>query len=372
MTNWTKRREQGHDGQHVSVGRSAAAPARRGFLRRARQLPQHAPELVRRHRSLGLQHLAGRHLHRHVPASDGGAAEADRRPAARRAGPRPPRLRRLRQPASRRADRPQADGPPGGYGGRDVEFTGPATGDFRAVRPDDPAGTMVLSPAQAPRVRGRCPPARWRCPRGRGPRRTRRRRTRRTIPGTTPGSITRSSSTQSSSTRQQYAGPGGRATARGRELRRHGPRVRRPVRRAGALRRARPVRRPWLRPAGVPGPRLRRSARLRRPARLRGPRLRAGTGHGYAEQDYAGQGYSDQGYVDQGYVDQGYGAQGYADGVCGSGLLRSGLRRAGVRRAQAGVRPGSLLPFLVFGPALRQRVLPGPGLRRRLLLRPGL
>ena len=42
MTNWTKRREQGHDGQHVSVGRSSAAPARRGFLRRARQLPQHA------------------------------------------------------------------------------------------------------------------------------------------------------------------------------------------------------------------------------------------------------------------------------------------------------------------------------------------
>src|ERR1700752_3295400 len=35
---------------------------------------------------------------------------------------------------------------PGGYG---VEFTGPVTGDFRAVRPDDPTGTMVLSPAQA-------------------------------------------------------------------------------------------------------------------------------------------------------------------------------------------------------------------------------
>jgi hypothetical protein len=37
---------------------------------------------------------------------------------------------------------------PGGYS-RDAEFTGPVTGDFRAVRPDDPAGTMVLSPAQA-------------------------------------------------------------------------------------------------------------------------------------------------------------------------------------------------------------------------------
>ena len=113
VTNWTMRREQGHDEQHVSVGRSPTAPARRGFLRRARQLPQHAPELVRRHRSLGVQHLAGGHLHRYVPASDGGTAEADRRPAARRAGPRPPRPRRLRQPASRGADRSQADCPPG-------------------------------------------------------------------------------------------------------------------------------------------------------------------------------------------------------------------------------------------------------------------
>ena len=37
---------------------------------------------------------------------------------------------------------------PGGYGGREAEFTGPVTGDFRAVRSDDPAGTMVLTPAQ--------------------------------------------------------------------------------------------------------------------------------------------------------------------------------------------------------------------------------
>jgi len=35
---------------------------------------------------------------------------------------------------------------PGGYG-RDAEFTGPVTGDFRAVRPDDPAGPMALTPS---------------------------------------------------------------------------------------------------------------------------------------------------------------------------------------------------------------------------------
>src|SRR5215472_6905506 len=38
---------------------------------------------------------------------------------------------------------------PGGYGGREAEFTGPVTGDFRAIRSDDPSGTMVFSPAQA-------------------------------------------------------------------------------------------------------------------------------------------------------------------------------------------------------------------------------
>src|ERR1700761_6717416 len=36
---------------------------------------------------------------------------------------------------------------PGGYG-RDAAFTGPVTGDFRAVQADDPAGPMVLTPAQ--------------------------------------------------------------------------------------------------------------------------------------------------------------------------------------------------------------------------------
>src|SRR5215813_10926417 len=42
---------------------------------------------------------------------------------------------------------------PGGYG-REAEFTGPVTGDFRAVRSDDAAGTMVFSPAasQSPRA----------------------------------------------------------------------------------------------------------------------------------------------------------------------------------------------------------------------------
>src|SRR5580704_13856125 len=91
VTKWTKGREPGHDGHHVSVGRSAAAPARRGFLRRARQLPQHAVELVRGHWGLGLQYLAGRHLHRQLPAPDGGTAEAHRCLAARDAGRRPAR-----------------------------------------------------------------------------------------------------------------------------------------------------------------------------------------------------------------------------------------------------------------------------------------
>ena len=44
---------------------------------------------------------------------------------------------------------------PGGYG-REAEFTGPVTGDFRAIRAEDPAGTMVFNPspqgAQGPRA----------------------------------------------------------------------------------------------------------------------------------------------------------------------------------------------------------------------------
>ena len=148
-----KRRGQGHDEQHVSVGRSSTAPARRGFLRRARQLPQHAPELVRRHGSFRLQHLAGRHLHRYVPASDRGTAEADRRPAARRAGPRPPRLRRLCQSASRGTDRSKADRPPGRIRPR-RRVHGP--GDRRlprgaARRPARPDGA---DPGTAPRSAG--------------------------------------------------------------------------------------------------------------------------------------------------------------------------------------------------------------------------
>ena len=48
---------------------------------------------------------------------------------------------------------------PGYAGVRDVDFTGPATGDFRALRPEDQAGTMVFSPpsARGPRA---LPPAR--------------------------------------------------------------------------------------------------------------------------------------------------------------------------------------------------------------------
>jgi hypothetical protein len=37
---------------------------------------------------------------------------------------------------------------PGGYGGREPDFTGPVTGDFRALAADDGAGPVVLSPAQ--------------------------------------------------------------------------------------------------------------------------------------------------------------------------------------------------------------------------------
>src|SRR5260370_14302398 len=44
-----------------------------------------------------------------------------------------------------------------GYGGvraigREADFTGPVTGDFRALRADDPAGTMMLGSAAAPRA----------------------------------------------------------------------------------------------------------------------------------------------------------------------------------------------------------------------------
>jgi len=41
---------------------------------------------------------------------------------------------------------------PGGYAGRDTDFsrdtdfTGPVTGDFRALRPEDPGGTVAFSP----------------------------------------------------------------------------------------------------------------------------------------------------------------------------------------------------------------------------------
>src|SRR2546430_862259 len=46
-----------------------------------------------------------------------------------------------------------------GYGrSRDADSTGPVTGDFRAIRGDDPAGTMVLSSA-SPRALPPPPPA---------------------------------------------------------------------------------------------------------------------------------------------------------------------------------------------------------------------
>ncbi len=82
-------------------------------------------------------------LQRGVQPSDprGSAAYASQLPGA----PTDPRLTAL----------------PGGYGGRETDFTGPVTGDFRALRPDDPAGTMVFSAAsaQVPQVPRALPPA---------------------------------------------------------------------------------------------------------------------------------------------------------------------------------------------------------------------
>src|SRR6476659_7720209 len=70
----------------------------------------------------------------HAPVPRGSGTYASQLPGA----PTDPRLTAL----------------PGGYGGRETGFTGPVTGDFRAVRPDDPGGTMALGPAspQAPRA----------------------------------------------------------------------------------------------------------------------------------------------------------------------------------------------------------------------------
>ena len=50
---------------------------------------------------------------------------------------------------------------PGYAGVRDIDFTGPVTGDFRALRPEDQTGTMVYQPALRPR-----PPSAAACPRG--------------------------------------------------------------------------------------------------------------------------------------------------------------------------------------------------------------
>ena len=70
-------------------------------------------------------------LHRGIQAPDprGSGAYASQLPGA----PTDPRLTAL----------------PGGYGGRDTDFTGPVTGDFRALRPGDQAGTMAFSPASS-------------------------------------------------------------------------------------------------------------------------------------------------------------------------------------------------------------------------------
>src|SRR6201985_1374082 len=56
---------------------------------------------------------------------------------------------------------------PGGYG-RDAAFTGPVTGDLRAVQPDAPAGAMVLPPAQ-PQGRRALPAGPLALPAGSGP-----------------------------------------------------------------------------------------------------------------------------------------------------------------------------------------------------------
>ena len=55
---------------------------------------------------------------------------------------------------------------PGGYGGRETDFTGPVTGDFRALRPDAPAAAAVFSPAssQGPQIDPK-DPGRYRQPR---------------------------------------------------------------------------------------------------------------------------------------------------------------------------------------------------------------
>jgi hypothetical protein len=43
---------------------------------------------------------------------------------------------------------------PGGHGGRGAEFTGPVTGDFGALRPDEQTGTAVLGSPVAPAAEG--------------------------------------------------------------------------------------------------------------------------------------------------------------------------------------------------------------------------
>ncbi len=96
-------------GSRVTMGSMSASDAaplpRLGevYLRRQRRVTHHAAELVRGHRGGRVQHLAGRHLHRYVPAAHRGSAPDGRCAAARSPRRRP----QSRCPAGR---------PAGGHG----------------------------------------------------------------------------------------------------------------------------------------------------------------------------------------------------------------------------------------------------------------
>ena len=134
--------------------------------------------------------------------------------------PETPRLRGLRGQLPSAPTDPRLTALPGGYGGgRKADFTGPVTGDFRALRSDDPAGAMVYNPAspQVPQVPQALPPAPLALPpapsSAQVPRHRRRRRAPRTISRTTPRSITPSSSATPTSA-LDGAGSAPRVTAR--------------------------------------------------------------------------------------------------------------------------------------------------------------
>ena len=226
---------------------------------------------------------------------------------------------------------------PGGYGGRDVEFTGPVTGDFRAVRPDDPTGTMVLSPAQAQGPRA-LPAGPLALPPGSGSQTYQAPQPAQDYPEDYAGQYY----PEQQYPEQQYQEQ--QATRTGSPG--DGTRPRATATRALRTAASTPSRGATPSPASTPTV-VTPSGSTRTPAtaaskatatsrygaeyadRDRGYAGQgyAEPGYGYAEQDYAGQGYSDQGYADQGYGDQGYVDQRYAD----QAYCRSGLRRAGVR-----------------------------------------